>query len=368
MNLFFFNWPSHVGGADTKLAHLLPLLAPHYSITLVPNERSQWEQPEWRDWVERHGFQVALEDDLPARLEGWAVSLCNGTFVEQARYLKARERGLKIVWSNEMMWHFKAELGAVFFGRIDVVLFTSAAQRAVLEPGYRQALRNTESVDVSRGDQWGEIASPDGRRRLRWVETGNYIDPARFPFRERAPKRPGEPFVIGRVSRPDPDKFPDDFPASYERLGLREPVRFRVLGWSDQMAARWPEHVYDARWELLPTGSTPAPAFLDTLDVFAYDVSPRFRESWGRAVVEAMLCGVVPLVPRGGGHHLERLVPHGTGGFLCDGPEDFGRYARQLQDDPDLLLRLSRGARAWAVEKLCRAEEHLALWHRVFRE
>ena len=39
--LYFFNWPSNVGGADTKVTHLLVLLHQHYDITMIPNTRDR---------------------------------------------------------------------------------------------------------------------------------------------------------------------------------------------------------------------------------------------------------------------------------------------------------------------------------------
>lgn len=369
--LYFFSWPSKVGGADTKLAHLLPLLSRHARITVIPNGADRLAEEEWRQWMHSLGVKTMLREELPPKLEGWAVSLCNEAFIAKGILGDAMSRGLKIAWSSEMMWHFPAELGAVLFGWIDVVLYTSAVQRGMLEAGYRHALSaGTESMEpaplTDPEAEWGVIHSPHSGKKLRWVTTGNYIDPAQFPFRQRGSG--GRPFTIGRLSRPDPDKFPDDFPLTYEQLGLRDPCRFRVMAWSDQLRDRWQGHPFDARWEFLNAAAEPTVDFLHSLDVLVYDLSPRLRESWGRAVVEAMLTGAVPLVPAGSRHHLENLVPHGIGGFHCHGPEDFGRYARLLQDDPSLLSRMSLAARDWAETRLCNEEEHLALWRKVFSE
>ena len=374
-NIYWFNWPAHVGGSDTKFVHTLRLLAGEYHITVIPNDAGYYADPMWLDYLAGLGVKTALLHELPAQLDGWAISLCNGLFIKNGMLGDCLRRGLRVIWSSEMMWHFYGELEAVRFGLIHRVLYVSAAQRRLLEPGYRWALSGEPrrpstppDVPLEDADAWhGRLNGPEGRG-IDWIMSGNYIDPTQFPFRARGVKNPGDPFTIGRVSRPDPDKFPDDFPLSYERLGLREPVRFRVLGWSDQMAARWPDHFYDERWDLVPTAGEPVTTFLDSLDILVYDLSPRFKESWGRAVVEAMLSGVVPLVPRGGGHHLEHLVPHGVGGYLCDGPEDFARHARALQDDPALLARLSLGARNWATEHLCNASEHLTIWRQVFAD
>ena len=139
------------------------------------------------------------------------------------------------------------------------------------------------------------------------------------------------------------------------------------MAWSPALAKKWRRHRFDARWNLLPADSEAQADFLRSLDLFVYQVGPRFRESWGRAVVEAALTGAIPLVPKGGGHHLENLVAHSVSGFHCESAADYRRYARLLQDEPELRRKMSRAAREWSAATLCHREEHLALWARVFR-
>jgi len=193
---------------------------------------------------------------------------------------------------------------------------------------------------------------------------GNYIEPDAFPFRDRSMRRT-RCLTVGRLSRPDPSKFPSDFPESYERLQLNKP-RFRVMGWSHELRARWPDHQFDERWELLEPGADPVP-FLQSLDLFVYELGPRVRESWGRVVVEAMLTGAIPLVPKGGGHHLDNLVLHGRSGFLCRDRRDFARYAQYLQNHPVVRHRISRACRQLAIRRLCNPRRHLQLWKEVFQ-
>jgi hypothetical protein len=368
--LYFFNWPSLVGGADTKFAHLLPLLRREAEVTVVPNKPERLVEPGWKEWVESLGVKVRLLEQLPERLEGWAVSLCNADFFEKGIWNEVQRRGLKIAWSSEMMWHFRAELGAVMFGWINAVLYVSPVQRAALEPGYLHALSGgTVPLTPARltdPDAVQGVLRAENGQTLRWAMPGNYIDPVQFPFRQRGNSR--RPFTIGRLSRPDPDKFPDNFPASYEGLGLRNPCRYRVMAWSERLHERWAEHEFDSRWELLPQAAEPTVDFLHSLDVLVYEVSPRFSESWGRAVVEAMLTGAVPLIPSADRHHLRNLVPHGVAGFHCDGQADYARYARWLQDEPDRLAEMSRAARHWSESRLCDAAEHLARWRAIFTQ
>lgn len=375
MNLYFFNWPSNVGGADTKMVHLLRLLHRDYKITMVPNKDDQFHQESWRMILDGLGVKYCRYGELPERLEGWAVSLCNVKFFEDGKAAEMRKRGLKVAWSSEMMWHHDGELGYVLLRWVDVVLYVSPAQRAALEPGYATALGNPAALHepgyvVSSDDAavCGNIASQPGRSGLRWVMTGNYIDPAAFPFHDRAAERkPGQPLVIGRLSRPDPDKFPADFPAFYEELGV-EGARFRVMAWSDQLQEIWKDHVFDDRWELLPQETEAQVPFLHSLDLFVYELGVRFSESWGRAVVEAMLTGAVPIVPADRRHHLHHLITHGESGFLCETRADFAKWTQLLANDTALRDRMSRAARAHAVVKLCDPDEHRRMWHLVFAE
>jgi len=375
MNLYFFNWPSNVGGADTKMVHLLRLLHRDYEITMVPNREEQFEQQRWREFLDSLEVRYCRYENLPERLEGWAVSLCNVKFFEEGKAVEMRRRGLKVAWSSEMMWHHDGELGYMLLRWVDKVLYVSPVQRAALEGGYATALGNPaafagggyvvrpEDAAVS-----GEIASRPGRPGLRWVMTGNFVDPNAFPFRDRAAERkPGQPLVIGRLSRPDPDKFPEDFPAFYEGLGV-EPARFRVMAWSEQLRERWKDHAFDDRWDLLPQETEAQVPFLHSLDLFVYELGGRFSESWGRAVVEAMLTGAVPIVPADRRHHLHHLITHGESGFLCETRADFARWTQLLANDTALRDRMSLAARAHAVGKLCDPDEHRRLWRLVFEE
>ena len=259
-----------------------------------------------------------------------------------------------------MTWHFQKELGAVYFGLFDIILYVSDAQRRALEPGYAAAMLSA-GPQAPEGTRQGWIEGP--ARRQRWAILDNFIDPDSFPFKDRfaAPGWEDRPLTVGRLSRADPEKFPDDFPQFYESLGLTNP-QFRVMGWSAELSRKWESHIFDSRWRLLPEAWQPQVEFLHSLDVFVYSLGPRFKESWGRAVVEAMLTGAVPLVPASHEHHLRNLVTHGVSGFLCESAEDYGRYARLLQDDPALRKRMSFEARRDAVERLCNAGEHRAAW------
>ena len=330
--VFIFGWPSFVGGADTKLHHLLVLLRGHCEITVVPTWPRQLHQKLWTDIMDELGVKYCRFDHLPDKLEGVGFGMCNPRFFKGGIARRAKEKGLRIIWSSEMMWHFEGELDAFKEGLVDHVLYVSDFQREALAPGA------------------GKIPG---------AITGNYIDPGYFPMRQRDPRR----LVIGRLSRPDPDKFPEDFPVFYECLDLKD-VRFRVMAWSPQLAAKYRWHHFDHRWDLLRTKQEPQADFLQSLDLFVYPLGHRFRESWGRATVEAMLTGCIPLVPRG--HFFESLIEHEKSGFLCAEFADYQKYARMLAEDPALRGSVSRQCRHHAEKELCDREKHRQLWMQVF--
>ncbi len=107
---------SALGGAATKLSHLLPLLRGEFQLTVVPDDA--WCS--WLDGRERRRLAelrsgVRALNDLPGRLEGWGVAICNADFIDRAGRLEARRRWLRLAWSNEMMWTFSRGAGGARF-------------------------------------------------------------------------------------------------------------------------------------------------------------------------------------------------------------------------------------------------------------
>jgi hypothetical protein len=326
--VYVFGWPSFLGGADTKLAHLLVLLRGHFDLTLIPNDAFRLKEKVWTDYMDRYGVRYTLLKRLPKHLDGVALSLCNDRFFTDGHIKEARKRGLKVIWSSEMMWHHAGELEAVQAGLIDRVLYVSELQRSFLAKGYG---------------------------KLPHVITGNYIHPEFFPFKERRHKT----FTIGRLSREDPAKYPEDFPVFYECLGLPD-TRFRVMAWSKELARKYRWHRFDERWELLEPEAEAQVKFLHSLDLFVYPLGHTFWESWGRSTVEAMLTGAIPMVPPG--HHLDHLVVHGQTGFICHDFLEYQEHAQRLYYDYPLRRRLSLACREHAATKLCNPADHLKLW------
>jgi len=235
--VYIFGWPSAVGGADTKLHHLLRLLHDDCQLTVVPNEARHLESEVWTRVLDDLGILYCLLDELPARLEGVALALCNDCFFVERIAHRAKDKGLKVIWSGEMMWHHIQEAEAFRDGVVDKVLYVSELQRSALNGAHGTVPRTI---------------------------TGNYIDPELYPFRERR----SETFTIGRLSRPAPEKYPQGFPMFYERLELPD-TRFRVMAWSAELTWRYGWHRFDERWELLQAETEGVVPFLHSLDLFS---------------------------------------------------------------------------------------------------
>ena len=338
--LYVFHWPSELGGADTKLDHTLSILKDFMDITCIPNSSEQLLQYDWVNSLKERGIKSMSREDflsLPDNLEGSALSLSNGSFISGLTLSRlAKNKGLKVFWGCEMMWHFPGELECVKNKYIDVVLYTSDFNRRALEPKYLQNNPKIESYIV-----------------------GNYIDPARFPYKERSNNK----FTIGRLSRADLQKYSADFPVFYESLGIQDP-RYRAMAWDPQIASFYRWHNFGEEWDLLSTGEEPTLDFLYSLDLFVYKLGHTFKESWGRSTVEAMLTGCIPVVSSG--HNFEEFIIQEQTGFMCDTFEDYRNVCQMLQRDRKKKNDISKQASAFAASVICNPKKHEAIWRNVF--
>jgi glycosyltransferase involved in cell wall biosynthesis len=137
-------------------------------------------------------------------------------------------------------------------------------------------------------------------------------------------------------------------------------VRYRVMAWSPELQKQYRWHRFGPEWELLPANKQSALSFLYSLDVFLYPLGHRVKESWGRAVVEAMLTGAVPVVPAG--HQFHKLMVHGESGFICKEFQEFKSVVRELYENYPLRMKISRQGAEYAREHLCNPEEHRKKW------
>jgi hypothetical protein len=347
----------------------------------VPNDDASLADRKALKWIESRGMRAARWADLPRKLAGTALALCNIPFLTDGRAAEAKGRGLRVAWGGEMMWAIPGELGALAAGLVDTVLFTGDLQRDALTPAFLTALGGAKSGKLpapslrrmphqlhlkhpkshpAHGGAQGVLRGKCGS--VRWATVGNFVNPDAFPFVDRSRRRKGAPLVIGRLSRADWSKYPANFPETYERLDLPNDTRFRVMAWSPELKKRWPDWRPSKQWKLLPAMAERPAKFLQSLDLFVYDTHKTFAESWGRAIVEAMLSGALPILPLNLKHHFTQMVPQLEGALYCRNKNEWGAEVRAVSWERAVLHMYQRLSAEFARDFLCVAAHHRASW------
>ncbi len=167
-----------------------------------------------------------------------------------------------------------------------------------------------------------------------WV---NIIDPDLYRVQRQGfvPSRP----IIGRHSRPDPQKWPDTRKTFLQAYPDHSGIKVRLMGYGtelDAVVGKRPDS-----WEVLSFGAMPVRSFLGSLDYFVYFHSETWIEAFGRSVLEAMAAGAVVVLP----DHFEPLF--GEGAIYCEPAKvadtvlklhaNPTEYSRQSEIGPDLV-------------------------------
>jgi hypothetical protein len=142
----------------------------------------------------------------------------------------------------------------------------------------------------------------------------------------------------GRHSRPGLEKFPGAdalrqmFPPHAERCA--------ILGADLLLREReaLPRH-----WELLPFGAMPVGAFLEGIDFFVYFTNPLWRESFGRAIAEAIAAGRLvvtdPATAEPFGPGVIAAEPAGVDAVVAAHIAEPARYAESVRQAQQHLTR-----------------------------
>ena len=108
----------------------------------------------------------------------------------------------------------------------------------------------------------------------------------------------GEKPVIGRHSRDNALKWPENRENLLEAYPIDGSVDVRILGGIDSVIASELVDAEELRdWTLFPFGSVPPADFLQTIDFFVYYTHREWTEAFGRVIMEAMFAGAVVILP-----------------------------------------------------------------------
>ena len=341
MRVFLIGYPGELGGANTEAWHTVQLWKrAGFDVHLIPT----WGcDARWRAKLDGLGFvtHVVPPDELE-RVPGLAgapvVGFCNGEFLAQAHRFRAL--GCPIVWANCMTFLFPHE--KQFFrkyGPAEAMMYQSEFQRGELEP------QLSEEADD---------APPTNGYLIRGA-----FDLDGWDFEPR-PHAAGEPFCVGRLARPDLDKWSSNTWKIYERIPYQG-RRALVLGADERtMEKLGPAPGWAS---VLRPAALPADQYFANLHCLL-PVNGGARENWPRAGLEAMASGV-PVVAQNQWGWRE-MVEHGVTGFLGDCDEELAYYAARLAYDEPLRMKMVRAARARLTEELAAPDRLAAAWTELF--
>jgi Glycosyl transferases group 1 len=339
MRVFLIGYPGEMGGANTEAWHTVKLWRRFgVDVHLIPT----WAADErWRSRLDALGcttHQVRPEDlECAPGLAGTpVVGMCNSAFLEVAHRLRAI--GCPIIWVNCMTFMFEHE--KCFFaehGPADAMVYQSEFQRSQIEPQLTQYGYEPATGHLIRGafdlDEW--------------------------QFRPRSHGK-GETFVVGRVARPDQDKWSSNTWPIYERIQYRH-KRALMLGMNDRTHAKLGK---PPTWaDCLKPMAISVQQFFATLHCLL-PVNGGARENWPRAGLEAMAAGV-PIVAQNEWGWRE-MIEHGVTGFLGSCDEELAHYTAMLAYDEDLRMRIVRAAHERLVNDFAKPEVIWTGWQRLF--
>ncbi|CAN5457809.1 hypothetical protein BH11PLA2_BH11PLA2_28970 [soil metagenome] len=339
MRVFLIGYPGEMGGANTESWHTIKLWRrAGLDVHLVPTWGSddRWQAKLDALGCTTHRTQPDRIESVPGLAGSPVVGFCNAEFLVHAHRFRAL--GCPLVWVNCMTFLFEREMR--FYaehGPFDAQVFQSEFQRNALEPQLARHGYAPSAGHLIRGafdlSEWEFCPRPHGK---------------------------DEPFVVGRMARPDTDKWSSNTWPIYSRIQYRG-RRALMLGMNEKTHAKLGKAPDWA--ECLKPMAVTVPEYLAKLHCLL-PVNGGARENWPRAGLEAMAAGV-PVVAQNDWGWRE-MIDHGVTGFLGSGDEELAHYAGTLAYDEELRLRVVHAAREKLVREFANPDVLAAAWLRLF--
>ena len=384
--IFVAGFPSAYGGADTELDHMIDLWRSFgVPVVLVPMTNGL-PDPQIAASVVARGCKIARY--RPGVFAGQiVVSFCNGEFlkrlVAEGRkppgdsdgrqsdnetfrhgdnqkppvspserlivYPASASRPRCVVWVNCMTWNFPDEIQAHAAGLIDCHAFHNDYQRSMVAPAL-------EATGVP-------VAELTGYRPFFNVD--HVMQQIRFAPRDSATDGY---FGIGRISRDDAAKFPEDLWRTFAKVNSPpdRPVKAFILGLGDnarqKCGATPPCNWLD--WMTWGPGGTTARDLYSRIHVLIHKTGGS-RENWPRTIIEAMAAGVAVIAEDAWA--LREMIENGVTGFLCKSSDEMSFRASQLAFDEPLRQRMVQAAYARFLDEHANRERSFAPWRGLLR-
>lgn len=336
-NIYFFQWISDLGGADTRLKELIQLLSKtnKYNLFCIPNDNFRLEESNNVSFLKENNVNILSWDTLPEKTTGYGMSFCNfRLFSEKWRIKKIKSIGLKFIWSNDMMWTTKEEIECLKENLIDVYLFTSEFHKKILE-----------------------IKSPEIKKQKSYI-LPNYFN---FSIYKKIPKKIHliNKFVIGKLSRADEMKFSENFPLFYSKIPL-DNLLIRIMGFNDELKNKYKWFKFNKNiWEILPENEENPIHFLSQLDLYVFNANHKYIENQTRSLIEAQLLGIPAIVPDYG--NFPNMIWHGRNGFIYKNIEECYKYIKLISEDKILFEGMKENSISFSKKIWC--DSNNQNWH-----
>lgn len=323
-DLFIYGFPGLYAGANTELHHQIILWrSMGLNVHLIPGDTGYRHEPLYPEMIER-GVIVHQANEFDAILPGAPVlGFCNDRFL--ARIDEILLYSHNTVFVNCMTWLFEQEKMRHHEGKIAAFLYQN------------------DEVRQKNAALLREINPDPG---VHYLTFKPYFDTEAFPFidaKQRSVACESKPFVIGRISRQDKDKFSKDTVHIWEAINTPGEKRGVMLGFGPDSERKLGGLSDSFReWVQTYTNQTELSQqdFYKQVDVIVQPMDT--TENWPRIGLEAMASGCVLIVDNRGGWR--QMIEHGVTGWLCDSPEDFVHYSTRMAYEPDKRVTMAAAA------------------------
>lgn len=339
--IFIAGYPGVMGGANTEALHTAKMFAENgIAVEWIPTWGRDDDQRAKLDALGQatHHVEPKQLANIPGIKGSIVISFCNSRFLAEAA--RFRKLGCRVVWVNCMTFLFDSEQRHMDeHGLFDAFVFQSEFQRGEL---------------VARLARWALTRTDDERCHL--IRGAFSFDD--WPFEPR-PHGKGEEFVIGRIARPDADKWSSNLWPIYNAIPY-DRKRARLMGWTSTLTKKCgqaPKYAHT----LAPQSESPQ-EFFSQLHA-TLPINGGAKENWPRAGLEAMAAGV-PIVAQNEWGWKE-MVEHGASGYLGSTDKELAYYAARLAYDEDHRMEVAHAGRK-RVEQLADSQEIASRWLKLF--
>jgi hypothetical protein len=329
-----------MGGANTECWHTTKLwrrngVDVHFIPTCGVDQK--WKTKLDEIGCVTHEVRINHLESVHGLRDAITVGFCNGYYIDLVPRLQAI--GCKIVWLNCMTFLFENERRCFEKnGTPNAMIYQSEFQRTELEP-----ILHPFGYDSSTG----------------YLIHGAFeIDDWKFvPL----PHEKNEPFIIGRVARPDIDKWSSNTWKIYENIQYANKKGI-MLGMNNRTLEKLgtpPEWVSCLR----PTAIR-ADLFYSLLHCLL-PINGGARENWPRAGLEAFATGVPVVAQNEWGW--QEMIEHGKTGFLGSHDQELAHYTAVLAYDEKLRREIIQNAYEKLTRDLAAPEKIWTDWETVFK-